>query len=74
MKAVMLKLLIKDILKEQNHTTYWLYKQFGLNYQNLSKIMNNVTSRIRFETLDALCKILDYPICNLFEYIPDDIN
>lgn len=51
----MLKPLIKDILKEQNHTTYWLYKQFGLSYQNLSKIMNNEASVIRFEPLDALC-------------------
>ena len=74
MEAVMLKLLIKDILKEQNHTTYWLYKQFGLSYQNLSKIMNNEASVIRFEPLDALCKILDYSICNLFEYILDDIK
>lgn len=70
----MVKLRIKDILKEQNRTKYWLYKQLGLSYQNLSKIMNNETSGIRFETLDALCKILDCPIGDLFEYTPDDVK
>lgn len=68
----MVKLRIKDILKEQNHTKYWLYKQLGLSYQNLSKIMNNETSGVRFETLNALCKILNCQVCDLFEYTPDE--
>ena len=68
----MVKLRIKDILIEQGHTKYWLYKQLGLSYQNLSRIMNNETSGIRFDTLDALCKILNCPISDLFEYIPDE--
>ena len=72
MEAVMVKLRIKDILKEQNHTKYWLYKQLGLSYQNLSKIMNNETSGVRFETLDTLCKILNCQVGELFEYTPDE--
>lgn len=68
----MVKLRIKDILKEQNHTKYWLYKQLGLSYQNLSKIMNNETSGVRFETLDTLCKILNCQVGELFEYTPDE--
>lgn len=72
MEAAMVKLRIKDILKEQNHTKYWLYKQLGLSYQNLSKIMNNETSGVRFETLDTLCKILNCQVGELFEYTPDE--
>ncbi len=72
MEAVMVKLRIKDILKEQNHSKYWLYKQLGLSYQNLSKIMNNETSGVRFETLDAMCKILNCQVGELFEYTPDE--
>ena len=68
----MVKLRIKDILKEQNRTKYWLYKQLGLSYQNLSKIMNNETSGVRFETLDALCKTLNCQVGELFEYTPDE--
>ncbi len=68
----MVKLRIKDILKEQNHSKYWLYKQLGLSYQNLSKIMNNETSGVRFETLDAMCKILNCQVGELFEYTPDE--
>ena len=68
----MIRLRIKEILKEQGHTKYWLYKQLGISYQNLSKIMNNETTGIRFETLDSLCKILSCSICDLFDYSPKD--
>lgn len=30
----MVRLRVLDILKEQNHTKYWLYKQMDLSYQN----------------------------------------
>ena len=62
----MVKLRIKEILAEQGHTKYWLFKQLGLSYQNLSKIMNNETISIRFETLDALSRVLNCSIGDLF--------
>ena len=68
----MIKLRIKEILKEKNHTKYWLYKHLDISYQNLSKIMNNETNGVRFETLDALCKVLNCSVGELFEYSPDD--
>ena len=71
MEVCMIKLRIAEILQEQGHTKYWLYKQLGLSYQNLSKLMNNETSGIRFETLDTLCKILNCSVGDLFERTPD---
>lgn len=68
----MVKLRIKEILKEQGHTKYWLNKQLGLSYQNLSKLMNNETSGIRFETLDDLCKVLNCAVGDLFDYSPSN--
>ena len=68
----MVRLRIKEILKEQNHTKYWLYKQLGLSYQYLSKILNNETAGIRFETLDTLCRVLNCSVGELFEYSHDD--
>ena len=70
----MIKLRITEILQEQGHTKYWLYKQLGLSYQNLSKLMNNETSGIRFETLDTLCKILNCSVGDLFEHTPDNVE
>ncbi len=65
----MLQLRILDILKEQNHTKYWLYKQMDLSYQNFNRIVNNETSSIKFENLEKISAALNVPIGELFETI-----
>lgn len=68
----MIRLRILDILTEQNHTKYWLYKQMDLSYQNFNRIVNNETSSIRFDNLEKLSTILQCPIGELFEIINDE--
>ncbi|MCI9188427.1 MAG: helix-turn-helix transcriptional regulator [Lachnospiraceae bacterium] len=64
----MVQLRILEILEEQGHTKYWLYKRMDmLSYRNFSNIINNETSSIRFETLDKLSRILEVPVGNLFK-------
>lgn len=66
----MVKLRILEILKEQEHTRYWLFKRMDmLSYRNFQNIIENKTSSIRFETIDKLSTILDVPIGDLFEKI-----
>ncbi|MCD8225212.1 MAG: helix-turn-helix transcriptional regulator [Clostridiales bacterium] len=68
----MVQLRILEILEEQNHTKYWLYKRMDmLSYRNFQNIVENKTSSIRFETLDKLSTILNVPIGDLFEKIND---
>lgn len=67
----MVRLRILEILEEQGHTKYWLYKQMGLSYQNFDRMVNNETKSIRFENLDALSRILGCPIGDLFEQTAD---
>ena len=67
----MVKLRILEILKEQNHTKYWLYKQMDISYQNFNKIVNNETTSIRFENLEKLSRILNCSIGELFESSED---
>lgn len=69
----MLRLRILEILTEQNHTKYWLYKQMDLNYQNFNRMITNQTSSIRFDNLEKLCQILNCSLDELFEYT-DDAN
>ena len=45
----MVRLRVLDILKEQNHSKYWLYKQMELSYQNFNRMVQNETSSIKFE-------------------------
>ena len=70
----MVRLHILDILQEQNHTKYWLYKQMDLSYQNFNRMVTNQTSSIRFENLDALSRILNCPVGELFEKTDDFPN
>lgn len=50
---------IKEILKEEGKSKYWLIQQMECSYQSLSNLINNETSRIQFITLEKLCKILN---------------
>ena len=68
----MIRLRILEILEEQNHTKYWLYKQMDLSYQNFNRIVNNETSSIRFDNLEKLSIILQCPIGDLFEVINEE--
>ena len=67
----MVRLRILEILQEQHHNKYWLYKQMDMSYQNLSRLLNNETTSIHFEILDKLSNILNCPIGDLFEKIND---
>ena len=63
----MVRLRVLDILKEQNHSKHWLYKQMELSYQNFNRMVQNETSSIKFENLEKLCSILNCSIGDLFE-------
>ncbi|MBO5177169.1 MAG: helix-turn-helix transcriptional regulator [Lachnospiraceae bacterium] len=67
----MLRLRIENILLEQGHSKYWLYKRMELSYQNLNRIINNETSSIRFDILERISDILEVPVGDLFEKIDD---
>ena len=63
----MVRLRILEILEEQNHTKYWLYKRMDMmSYRNFQNIVENKTSSIRFETLEKLSTILEVPVGDLF--------
>lgn len=64
----MLQLRIDEILKEQEHSKYWLYKKMEpMSYQNFNKIYNNETSSIKFDTLEKLKKSLSVTYEELFK-------
>ena len=67
----MIRLRILEILEQQGHTKYWLYKQMDLSYQNFNRMVTNQTTSIRFDNLEKLSQILNCSISDLFE-ITDD--
>ena len=62
-----MKLRVLDILKEKQKTKYWLWTQIGCSYQNFNNMVTNKTKSIRFETLQALCDILECTPNDLFD-------
>ncbi|MGN1155301.1 MAG: helix-turn-helix domain-containing protein [Agathobacter sp.] len=68
----MVRLRVLEILSEQHHTKYWLYKRMEMSYQNFNKLVNNETTSIRFDNLEKLSKILECPIGDLFEIVEED--
>lgn len=70
----MVRLRVLEILEEQNHTKYWLFKQMDLSYQNFNRMVQNETTSIKFENLDKLRRILDCNIGDLFEVTNDFEN
>lgn len=65
----MIRLRVLDILKEQNRTKYWLYKQLDFSYQNLNNMLENRTSSIKYENIEKFCDVLNCSIGDLFEHI-----
>lgn len=68
----MIRLKIRELLDQKGKTKYWLHNQINMDYNNLSRLMNNETDKIRFENIEKLCNILDCTPNDLFEIIPDD--
>ena len=68
----MIRLTILELLEKQGKTKYWLYKQLGMSYQNVKRIVDNETKSIRFETIETLCRLLKCSPCELFEITDDE--
>ena len=61
----MVYLRVNEILKEKNKTKYWFINNMGGSYQSLSKLLDNETISIRFDTLDRICEVLDCEISDI---------
>ena len=68
----MVRLKIRELLDEKGKTKYWLHNQINMDYNNLSRLMNNETDTIRFENIEKLCNILDCTPNELMEIVPDE--
>ncbi|MCU6709795.1 helix-turn-helix transcriptional regulator [Paenibacillus sp. J5C_2022] len=44
----------------------------GLHRNGITKLYNERTDGVKFETLNAICKALDCRVEDIIEYIPDE--
>lgn len=69
----MIKLKALELLKKNDKTKYWLYKQLGMSYQNFNKMVNNETKSIKYENIETMCRLFNCTPNELFE-INDDLK
>ena len=62
----MLRLDIKKYVDDQFENLNQFAKASGLNYQAAQKIYNGETSRITFDNLESICKVLNVTPNNIF--------
>ena len=63
----MVYLRVNELLKEKNKSKYWLIKHMEGSYQAISRLINNETIAIHFDTIDKLCDLLDCNPGDLFK-------
>ena len=68
----MLKLDVKKYVDDQFENLNQFAKASGLNYQAAQKIYNGETSRITFDNLESICKVLNVTPNDIFIF--DDSN
>ena len=60
------------ILAEKKLRVADVVRATGMSKSTLHKLYNEDSSRIDFNTVNELCKLLDVQVGDLFVYVPDD--
>lgn len=67
-----MKIRINELLKERNMTMYALADKSGIPYSTIRRATVTNVSRVRFDTLEKICKTLNCGIEELLEIEYDD--
>ena len=67
----MIILRLDRVMADRKMSLNELSARVGIANVNLSKIKTGKISAIRFSTLDAICKALQYQPGDILEYMPD---
>lgn len=68
----MIILRLDRMLAERKISSKELAERVGISQVNMSRIKTGKVSAVRFSTLDAICRALDYQPGDVLEYMPDD--
>ena len=68
----MIKLNVLELLEKRGKTKYWLNKQLGMSYTNITRMVNNETQSIQYKNIEIMCLLLDCTPNDLFVLTPDE--
>jgi putative transcriptional regulator len=64
--AMTVRLRIDELLREKGKSAYWLANETGIANSTLSKMRTGKTKGIDFESIDAICRVLECEPGELF--------
>lgn len=71
----MIKLNVKELLRKNKKTKYWLFNQLNnvgnISYTNFNNLVENKTQSIKYSNIEKLCKIFNCKPNDLFEIEED---
>ena len=67
----MIKTHLPVLLAQKRWKQADLARKTGIRPNTVSEIYHGFADGISFERLDALCKVFDCSISDIFEYVPD---
>lgn len=70
----MIKVHLSRIMGEQKLKIADLARMTNLHRNGITKLYNEETDGVKFETLDRICRALNCRVEDILEYIPDDGN
>jgi putative transcriptional regulator len=70
----MIKIHLSRIMGEKRINIAELSRMTGLHRNGITKLYNEETDGVKFDTLDKICKALDCHVQDVIEYVEDDTN
>ena len=68
----MVTLNVKELLRKNNKTKYWLFNQLNdvgnISYTNFNNLVENKTQSIKYTNIEKLCKIFKCKPNDLFKF------
>lgn len=61
----MIQLNVKELLRKQKKSKYWFIKNMEGGYQALTRMMENQTNSIHFDTLEKMCDLFECEISDI---------
>lgn len=70
----MIKIHLSRIMGEKRINIAELSRMTGLHRNGITKLYNEETDGVKFDTLDKICKALDCQVQDVIEYVEDDAD
>lgn len=67
----MIKVHLSRVMGEKRISIAELSRMTGLHRNGITKLYNEDTDGVKFDTLDKLCHALDVPVHDIIEFIPN---